>query len=64
MILPAQQKSSIINRSRFVPVVVVFKSIGITPVYEFYLHGREMKLHLFKKMCKKMPPIEIVELQN
>lgn len=62
--IQGQQRAEILKRSRFVPVVVMFKSSENERLHEYYLHGKEMKLHLFKKMCKKMPPIEIVVFEN
>lgn len=60
--IQGQQRSEILKRSRMVPVVVIFKNTSAEIPEEYYLHGRQMKLHQFKKMCKKMPPIEIVVL--
>ncbi len=38
-----QQRAEIIKRSRFVPVVLMFRSSENERLHEYYLHGREMK---------------------
>lgn len=49
-------KTKAIARSRIVPVAVSSGDGG----FRYFIHGKEVQLHQFKKYCKRMPPIEVV----
>ncbi|SEH70987.1 hypothetical protein SAMN05421793_12213 [Epilithonimonas hominis] len=53
-------KTKAISRSRIVPVAVYSKDGG----FRYFMYGKEVQLHQFKKYCKRMPPIEVVTLKN
>lgn len=55
----ATVKAKILYRSRIVPVAVVCENDT-----RYFIHSREVKLHEFKKYCKKMPPLEIVNFKK
>lgn len=54
--MQAEIKTKAIARSRIVPVAV-YSGDGS---FRYFIHGKEVKLHQFKKYCKRMPPIEVV----
>lgn len=46
------------------PVAVVTKNNGCEVCTEYFLFGRRVQLHEFKKRCKSMRPIEVVVLES
>ncbi|QOW09090.1 hypothetical protein Q73A0000_01360 [Kaistella flava (ex Peng et al. 2021)] len=46
------------------PVAVVTKYKGCEVFTEYFLYGRRVQLHEFKKRCKSMQPIEVVVLES